>query len=90
MAYKAHCPMTLALSRGEIKCKPCRNANKMLAHMKKVCSNYVSRKFARKLQDTKMSYGETVLAVCAGTVAFVCLGVAAAYAAAWIMYRIEQ
>jgi len=38
----------------------------------------------------QMGYGETVLAVCAGTAAFVCLGVAAAYAAAWILDGIDH
>jgi len=37
-----------------------------------------------------MSYGETVLAVCAGTAAFVFAGVAAAYAAAWILDGIDH
>ena len=40
----------------------------------------------RKVQQ--MGYGETVVAVCAGTVVFVLFGVAAAYAAAWILDNI--
>jgi len=53
---------------------------------------HIDRRRNRLTNDegSKMSYGETVLAVCAGTAAFVCLGVAAAYAAAWILDGIDH
>jgi hypothetical protein len=38
----------------------------------------------------QMGYAETVLAVCAGVASFVCFGVAAAYAAAWILDGIDH